>query len=394
MKAWVIALMLFAALPTAEADSGARTSASNDSVDCARRNSARRTRGRRRRSNRVAKSVLFSLEQPRFKVAPDGSSIPEIRAQAGIVYDPSTGERLWGERADEARPIASISKVMSILVAFEHDRDPNELIVIDRTDTTQASKTRLRPRAEVRYEDLLRLAVIASDNAAVRAIARTSPGGTASFVARMNARAHELGLSSMRFMEPTGLDHHNVGSPADLARLISVAARDERITSLMLTPESTVKVGRRTVTYRNTDRLLGRSDIRVFAGKTGYIDEAGHCFASLVADPVDGRTKAVVVLGATVRPAVFAETRHLLRWATASAKGDSAAPEPAINEEPQLPSIELVVAAVEAKQAEESGSVPSAPEVVTHADEEASPQPHGLDVMGARDPKGCTPARF
>jgi D-alanyl-D-alanine carboxypeptidase len=185
---------------------------------------------------------------------------------------------------------------------------------------------------------------------------------------------------------------------------MSFAARDERITSLMLTQEATIQVGKRTTTIHNTDRVLGRSDIRVFAGKTGYIDEAGHCFASLVADPVDGRTKAVVVLGANVRPAVFAETRHLLRWATASAKRELSPEETEIalpTVEAALPSVDAVVAAVEAAKLAEIPVVEAidrgvaiatiAPEATQLAEQ---PEPQGLDVERSRDSLGCTPQLF
>src|SRR5207237_8815358 len=113
-------------------------------------------------------------------------------------------------------------------------------VTIERGDVSAASTTHLRARDKVTTDDLLHLLLIASDNAAARALARVSPYGSEGFVQRMNEKAEELGLQSTHYADPSGLLSDNVSSAYDMARLITSASNDERISSIMRTPEYTV----------------------------------------------------------------------------------------------------------------------------------------------------------
>ena len=119
----------------------------------------------------------------------------------------------------------------------------SQVVTVDRTDTLAASTTHLRPGYQVSVRDLLHLLLISSDNAAARALARTSPWGPAGFVARMNEKATELGLQSTNYADPSGLDPANVSSAYDMARLITYASGDERISEIMRKPEYTLTLG-------------------------------------------------------------------------------------------------------------------------------------------------------
>src|SRR5207248_11630843 len=114
-----------------------------------------------------------------------------------------------------------------------------------RSEVFQASTTHLRANDHVTTDDLLRLLLIASDNAAVRALARVSPYGSEGFVGRMNQKAAKLGLESTHYADPSGLLSDNVSSAYDMARLITHASSNERISSIMRTSEYTVQTGRR-----------------------------------------------------------------------------------------------------------------------------------------------------
>jgi D-alanyl-D-alanine endopeptidase (penicillin-binding protein 7) len=168
---------------------------------------------------------------------------------------------------------------------------------------------------KVTVDDLLHLLLIASDNAAARALARTSPGGTAGFVARMNQKAAAMGLESTRYTEPSGLLSDNLSSAYDMAKLIAHASSDERISAIMQKPSHTVRTPRRTVTFRSTNHLIGRSEeFDVMAGKTGFIRKAGYCIATLLRLPHSGQEIAVVVLGARSNAGRFNEAQNLLNW--------------------------------------------------------------------------------
>src|SRR5262249_22748928 len=158
--------------------------------------------------------------------------------------------------------------------------DLSQVITIDRSDVLHASTTLLRRGDRVTVDDLLHLLLIASDNAAARALARVSAQGSDGFIDRMNEKAAELGLASTHYADPSGLYSENVSSAIDMARLISHTSGDERIASVMRTPDYTLQTASgRTLTFRSTNHLLGRSDVDVLAGKTGFISKAGYCLA-------------------------------------------------------------------------------------------------------------------
>jgi D-alanyl-D-alanine endopeptidase (penicillin-binding protein 7) len=134
----------------------------------------------------------------------------------------------------------------------------------------------------------------------------------AAFVARMNDMAKVLGLTNTHFADPSGLDSRNVSTAYDVSHLIAFATGDERVGPIMREAAYEVRTSRRRFTVRSTNRLLG-TDLDVRAGKTGFIQKAGYCLATLLQVP-QGSQVAVVVLGAANSALRFAEVRHLLNW--------------------------------------------------------------------------------
>ena len=305
------------AAPAAQKTS-AKTSSAKKTTYSSKSSSARRARLSRARVAARAREqsrmrALQAAMTPRFKMDATGALVPDIRAAAAIILDPTTGQVLWGENAQEKRSIASITKVMTAVVFLEDQPDLSQTVTIERGDTYAASTTYLRANERITLDNLLHLTLIASDNAAARALARLSHGGTATFVERMNSKAIELGLESTSFTDPSGLKAENISSAYDLSRLITYAATDERIAPIMRQAEYTVQTSRRTINIHNTNRLVIDGDVTVMGGKTGFITKAGHCLATLLRMP-QGNQVAVVVLGATSNPGRFWETRHLFNW--------------------------------------------------------------------------------
>lgn len=314
------------AAPLAEAAQQKRTTSKKSTTITARKPvySARTSKARRARLARARAAArareaarLRALQEamtPRYKTdAATGALVPDVRAAAAIVFNPETGQVLWEENAQDKRSIASITKVMTALVFLEDDPDLTRTITIERGDVYAASTTYLRANERVTLDDVLHLTLIASDNAAARALARVSHGGTASFVERMNEKAIELGLESTSFADPSGLNPANISSAYDLSRLISFASGNERMASIMRTAEYKVKTSRRTVNIHNTNRLVLGGEVDVMGGKTGFITKAGYCLATLLRLP-QGNQVAVVVLGANSNISRFWETRHLANW--------------------------------------------------------------------------------
>ena len=256
---------------------------------------------------------------PRYKVDASGDLVPDLRAAAAIIYNPETKQILWEENSDDQRSIASITKVMTAAVFLEGNPDLTETVTVARSDVYRASTTHLRANDSLTTGDLLHLLLIASDNAAARALARVSPLGYDGFIARMNSKAIELGLKSTHYTDPSGLLSDDVSSAYDLARLIAFASSDERISNIMRTPQYTAHAVKRDITFRSTNHLLGRPDVEVLAGKTGFISKAGYCLATILRLPQSGQQVAVVVLGARSNAGRFLETQNLFNWLSAKA---------------------------------------------------------------------------
>ena len=285
----------------------------------AERSQSRKVKLARARAVATAREMADTV-LPRYKVDASGGLVPDVRAAAAIIYDPDTNEILWQENAQTQRSIASITKVMTATVFLENDPDLKQPVTIVRSDVFQASTTHLHANDKVTTDDLLHLLLIASDNAAARALARVSPQGSEGFIRRMNEKSAELGLETTHYADPSGLLSENVSSAYDMARLITHASQDERISSIMRTNEYTVySGGTRPITFRSTNHLLRGGDVDVRAGKTGFISKAGYCLATVLRLPQSTHNVAVVVFGARSNAGRFMESRNLFNWATAKA---------------------------------------------------------------------------
>ena len=283
--------------------------------------SATQVRRSTRTSRRAAAAVaLRDAQEPRFKLDENGATVPDLRAEAAIIYSPETGKVLWEENAQDQRSIASITKIMTAAVFLEDDPDLTRDVVIQRADVLRASTTYLRAGYKVTNSDLLHLLLIASDNAAARALARISPYGSQGFIVRMNEKAAELGLTNTHYADPSGLLSENVSTAYDMARLITHVASDQRIAQIMQKQHHSIHAGRRTINIHSTNQLVMNGDVDVLGGKTGFIRKAGYCLATLLRLPQGGPQVAVVVLGARSNAGRFWETRHLFNWLSSKAQ--------------------------------------------------------------------------
>jgi D-alanyl-D-alanine endopeptidase (penicillin-binding protein 7) len=325
---WPRALLIGVGTPAAEARQTRTTkrpvakpaaAAQTKTVYSAARAQSRRTKLATARASAMAREMAETT-LPRYKVDASGDLVPDVRAAAAIIYDPETNQVLWEENSQSQRSIASITKVMTATVFLENNPDLSQPVTVARSDVFQASTTHLRANDKVTADDLLHLLLIASDNAAARALARVSPYGPEGFVQRMNEKAAELGLQTTHYADPSGLLSDNMSSAYDMARLITLASQDERMSSVMRLSEYTVTTSaHRVVPFHSTNHLLGRTDVDVRAGKTGFISKAGYCLATLLKLPDNGPTVAVVVLGARSNAGRFMESRNLFNWVSSKA---------------------------------------------------------------------------
>ena len=300
------------------------TSGKKITLKKSRRYSATASRARRAKLARARAAVraqqVREAQVPRFKMDDTGALVPDIRAAAAIIYNPENGQVLWESNSTDKRSIASITKVMTAAVFLEDNPDLTEPVVIQRGDVRAASTTYLRAGYKVTTDDLLHLLLIASDNAAARALARVSPHGADGFIDRMNEKAIELGLENTTYADSSGLLATNVSSAYDMAKLITYVSGDERIAAVMRKQHHSIAMGRRSITVHSTNQLVMRGDVDVLGGKTGFIGKAGYCLATLLRLPQGGPQVAVVVLGAQSNAGRFWETRHLFNWLSGKAQ--------------------------------------------------------------------------
>jgi D-alanyl-D-alanine endopeptidase (penicillin-binding protein 7) len=286
----------------------------------ARANAAARARAAAaaRRAAAAARAQR-EAETPKFKTDLLGNLIPDVRAAAAIVFNPTTNEVLWEENSHAPRSIASLTKLMTAVTFIADDPDLDRKVTVESADTRAANVTYLRTGEVVSLRDVLHLTLIASDNAAARVLARTSEGGSVAFVRRMNELGKQLGFTSANFADPSGLDARNVASAYDISHLIAYASADEKLAPVMRKTTYEVHTSRRNVTVRSTNRLLTQG-MDVVGGKTGFISKAGYCLATLLQIP-QGNQVAVVVLGAANSTLRFNEVRHLFNWVVGRTAG-------------------------------------------------------------------------
>jgi D-alanyl-D-alanine endopeptidase (penicillin-binding protein 7) len=233
-----------------------------------------------------------------------------VYARNAILLDPATGEVLYEKNSSRSVPIASLTKLMTAMVFLEQKPDLSREVEVTQAELAGAGHTQLRRGEHVPLGELLHMSLMSSDNTATRVIAIESGLSPADFVARMNSKAVELGLTGTRFVEFTGLDEHNVATASDVARMLHAAANEPLIAEITTTRSYQFRTERRRHAINNTDRLLyGRYEI--LGGKTGFIIEAGYCFATWVR--TEGRDLIAVVLGAPTNATRFADAVRLIQ---------------------------------------------------------------------------------
>jgi serine-type D-Ala-D-Ala endopeptidase (penicillin-binding protein 7) len=249
---------------------------------------------------------------------------PALRSSAALVLDATRASVLYSRHSDIAMPIASITKLMTALVVMEAGQPLDEMLEVTAEDRAhgRGSYSRLQPGTHLTRGDLMHLALMASENRAAHALARNYPGGIAACIAAMNAKARELGMTSSRFVEPTGLSDEDVASAEDLAKLVMAAARVPAIREYSTDRRYDVRVGRRILRFRSTDSLTSRPDWDIVVQKTGYISQAGRCL--VMQTVIEDRTVVIVLLNSYGKRTRVADARRIRRWMEAAERAHPA----------------------------------------------------------------------
>lgn len=238
----------------------------------------------------------------------------DLRSSVALVIDQDTHEVLFRKNDHAVLPIASLTKLMTGLVISEAQLPMSDMIAItqDDVDTEKGSTSRLAVGTVLSRGDLLHLALMSSENRAAHALGRSFPGGLDAFVTRMNVRAKTLGMSDTRYVEPTGLSSRNQSSANDLAVLVGAAYQQPVLRELSTSHGREIEVGRRTLQYINTNRLVKSADWDIGLQKTGYISEAGQCL--VMQAQISGRKLIMVFLDSAGKLSRIADAERVRRW--------------------------------------------------------------------------------
>jgi D-alanyl-D-alanine endopeptidase (penicillin-binding protein 7) len=237
-----------------------------------------------------------------------------LRSSAALVQDAATNEVVIDKNADSVTPIASITKLMTAMVIIDRGLDLDARIVVSREDVDwkKGSRSRLEPGTILTRDELLVLALMASENRAAAALGRTYPGGTEAFVAAMNAKATALGMTDSRFVDPTGLSARNVASARDLVKLVRAAHEYPAIREFSTRERHTVQVHGRPLQFRNTNGLVRSTQWEIGLSKTGYISEAGRCLVMQVR--LASKDLIVVLLDSWGKQSRIGDANRIKRW--------------------------------------------------------------------------------
>jgi D-alanyl-D-alanine endopeptidase (penicillin-binding protein 7) len=237
-----------------------------------------------------------------------------VRSHAFYILDESDSSVLAARHERVPVPIASITKLMTALVVLEAGQPLDQLLTLTTADVrgTVGSASRLAPGFKLSREDLLRLALMSSDNRAAHVLCRSYPEGMPACVRAMNEKAVALGMTTAHFVEPTGLSSRNVASPVDLAKLVLATAGNQTIRDYSTAASHTVYVNRQRLEYRNTNLLVANPAWHVNVQKTGYISEAGRCLVMQAV--IDGRQVVIVLLNSSGKLTRIADAKRIRTW--------------------------------------------------------------------------------
>ena len=239
-----------------------------------------------------------------------------LASVSAVAFDLEGQKTLLAKHADTQLPIASVTKVMTALVVLDSEAPLDTWLRIHdwHAELDKNAYSRIRIDSQARRRDLLRIALMSSENRAAYNLGVHHPGGVDALVTAMNAKARELGMTRTLFVDPMGLSPDNRSTASDLARLAAAAYDVGAIREYSTTRQHTVnyRAPRYRLGYGNTNPLLGSSRWTVEMTKTGYLTEAGRCLL-MIAD-VNGRATAMVLLNSFGKRSPLGDAGRIRRW--------------------------------------------------------------------------------
>ncbi|MDO8351170.1 MAG: D-alanyl-D-alanine endopeptidase [Gallionella sp.] len=258
-------------------------------------------------------SAKFDRELSSVSFQPVSS--PKLHSTIALIYDEQSQRPLYTKNPDAIAPIASITKLMTAMVVLDVKPDLNEEISVDVADldSLKGTHSRLRIGTTFTREEMLKLALMSSENRAASALARSYPGGMSAAVAAMNAKARKLGMLNTTFRDPTGLNSENVSTARDLVKMVAAARNYKLIHQYTTTVTHSVEGARgRELRFNNTNPLVKNASWDIGVSKTGYINEAGRCL--VMQAQIRQRSVIIVLLDSAGKNTRIGDANRVKKW--------------------------------------------------------------------------------
>ncbi|MBP6482199.1 MAG: D-alanyl-D-alanine endopeptidase, partial [Pseudomonadales bacterium] len=240
----------------------------------------------------------------------------QLQSTNAVVFDARTGQILYAKNAEATAPIASITKLMTAMVVLDGKLPMDEMLTISKEDVDRLKGTYSRLQIGTRQsrKEMLRLALMSSENRAASALGRHYPGGRAAFIAQMNRKAAALRMSHTHFDDTTGLSSRNLSSAGDLVKMTQAASQYALIREFTTTPERTVSFPqpRYSLGFVNTNRLVRAGSWDIELSKTGYTNEAGRCL--VMKTRVGDRPLVMVLLNSQGKLTPVGDATRIKQW--------------------------------------------------------------------------------
>ena len=240
----------------------------------------------------------------------------KLKSASALVLDAKADQPIYAKGADAVTPIASVTKLMTAMVVLDAGQPLDEPISIGigDIDFIKGTHSRLSLGNELPRTEMLRLALMASENRAASSLARHYPGGKEACVEAMNRKALALGMTHTHFDDPTGLSSTNVSTASDLARMVQASAEYDLIRTYTTTASHYVEVQPtgRLLGFNNTNSLVRAGQWDITVSKTGFIREAGKCLVMLV--NIASRPIVIVLLDSYGRLTRVGDANRVKYW--------------------------------------------------------------------------------
>ena len=252
--------------------------------------------------------------------------VVNLASVSAAVVDLKSGKALLKKNSHIIMPIASITKIMTAMVVLDSKLSLKEKIRFRKQDKININNyySRIRIDSTLSRGDVLRIALMSSENLAAAALGHNYPGGLPAFVKAMNKKARQLGMKHSYFVDSSGLSEKNVSTASDLSKMVSAAAKYSTIRKYTTTKVYTAnfKKPRYRLAYTNTNALVRGGKWNVKVSKTGYLDEAGRCLVMVT--KVNNKDVVMVLLDSFGKRSPTGDAYRIKKWLSTGKAGSVA----------------------------------------------------------------------